>query len=118
MIAINLLILSRVLRKGANEVVQTYQGYFLEDGRFVPDGVCVKLPTKRRAIVNILEDEVVDDGDTSQSSESLEGRIDRIMVILDNAFAAESNALTDDEWEEMRNIRTQTNAGLSRLVEL
>ena len=35
-------------------MIHTYQGYFTEDSRFVPDGINVKLPTGRRAIVNIF----------------------------------------------------------------
>ena len=42
-------------------MVQSYKGYFVEDGRFVHDGVFVKLPTKRRAIVNVFDDEVISD---------------------------------------------------------
>ena len=39
-------------------MIQTYQGYILEDGRFIPDDLSVKFPTRRRAIVNIIDDEV------------------------------------------------------------
>ena len=42
-------------------MVQTYQGYFTEDGRFVHDGINIKLPTRRRAIVNVFLDETADD---------------------------------------------------------
>ena len=41
-------------------MVQTYQGYFTEDGRFVHDGINIKLPTRRRAIVNVFLDETAD----------------------------------------------------------
>ena len=42
-------------------MIQTYQGYFTEDGRFVHDGISIKLPTRRRAIVNVFLDETADD---------------------------------------------------------
>ena len=42
-------------------MVQTYQGYFTEDGRFVHDGINIKLPTRRRTIVNVFLDETADD---------------------------------------------------------
>ena len=42
-------------------MVQTYQGYFTEDGRFVHDGKNIKLPTRRRTIVNVFLDETADD---------------------------------------------------------
>ena len=41
-------------------MIQAYQGYFGEDGRFVADNVSVKIPIKRRVIVNVLDDEVVE----------------------------------------------------------
>ena len=39
-------------------IIRTYQGYFLEDGQFITYGLLVKLPTKRRTMVNILNDDV------------------------------------------------------------
>ena len=43
------------------EGIQTYQGYFTEDGRFVHDGINIQLPTRRRAIVNVFLDETADE---------------------------------------------------------
>jgi len=40
-------------------MVQTYQGYFEDDGRFVPEGVLVKLPIGKRAIVNVFDEDAV-----------------------------------------------------------
>ena len=40
-------------------MLQAYQGYIQGDGRFVADNPSVKLPTKRKAIVTILNDEYV-----------------------------------------------------------
>jgi len=42
-------------------VAQTYQGYFQEDGRFVSDNnIFIALPIKRRVILKILDDEVIE----------------------------------------------------------
>ena len=97
-------------------MVQTYQGYFTEDGRFVPDGISVKLPTRRRAIVNVLDEEVKANADDSQSDNN-QGIVERIEMILAAALDAKDD-LTDDEWDEMLNLRSKTNAGLSRAVEI
>ena len=42
------------------DVAQTYQGYFQEDGRFVADNILITLPIKRRVIVIILDDEIIE----------------------------------------------------------
>ena len=43
------------------DVEQTYQGYFQEDGRFVADNnIFITIPIKRRVIVKILDDEVIE----------------------------------------------------------
>ena len=98
-------------------MIQTYEGYFLEDGSFVPNGIRVKLPTRRRAIVNVFVEEVADDVDM-QTTTSLQDRIDRISLILKAASDTENDSMTDDDWDEMLNLRSQTNAGLTRSVEL
>ena len=98
-------------------MIQTYEGYFLEDGSFVPNGVRVKLPTRRRTIVNVFVEEVADYEDL-QTATSLQDRIDRISLILKTASETENDSMTDDDWDEMLTLRSQTNAGLSRSVEL
>ena len=95
-------------------MVQTFQGYFLEDGRFVPDGRLVKLPAMRRAIVNILEDVVGGE----RSNDQHQVKLDRIKMIIADAAKIEYDILTDDDWDEMRNLRSKSNIGLSRAVEL
>lgn len=40
-----------------------------------------------------------------------------IKELLADAFEAENN-LTDDDWEEMTHLRSQTNEGLSRMIEI
>jgi hypothetical protein len=48
------------------DMVQAYQGYFLNDGRFVSDNASNKIPTMRRVIVNVLDDEVIENKVQSQ----------------------------------------------------
>jgi len=98
-------------------MIQTYEGYFLEDGSFVPNGIRVKLPTRRRAIVNVFVEEVANDM-ALQTTTALQDRIDRINLILEAAAETENDSMTDDDWDEMLTLRSQTNAGLSRSVEL
>ena len=98
-------------------MIQTYEGYFLEDGSFVPNGIRVKLPAGRRAIVNVFVEEVADDV-TPQTATALQDRVDRINLILKVASDTENDLMTDDDWDEMLTLRAQTNAGLSRSVEL
>jgi len=96
-------------------MVQTYQGYFQEDGQFISGNTLVKLPTLRRTIVNILDDEPVVDQDANNDIH--QQRVDRILNIINQAREVE-NELTDEDWDELTNIREHTNAGLSRTVEL
>ena len=100
-------------------MVQTYQGYFVEDGCFISDGSQVKFPSRRWAIVNILDDEVVDSdrGDIDKVEESTQSKLEIIRRILAEAKAAEDE-LTDEDWEELENIREKTNAGFSRMLDL
>ena len=93
-------------------MVQTYQGYFTEDGRFVPDGTHVKLPTRRRTIVNVFINDV-----TSQNDTALRDRIERIDKLLMAASDAEDE-MTNDDWDEMLTLRSKTNAGLSRAIDI
>ena len=37
-------------------MIQAYQGYFLEDGRFVTNNAVVKIPPNRLVIINVLEE--------------------------------------------------------------
>ncbi len=90
-------------------MIQTYQGYFAEDGRFIPDSLLAKIPIGRRAIVNVLDDEIVQP--RHQEKKAI------IKAIIVRAAEVE-DGLTDAEWGEMENIRSATNKGLSRVVEL
>ena len=98
-------------------MVQTYQGYFQDDGRFIPDGVSVKVPTRRRAIVNVLDEIIEYDTDVSQKERDIQDRVDRIDLILAAALDAEDE-MTEEEWDEMLSLRARTNVGLSRAVEI
>ena len=89
------------------EMIQTYQGYFGEDGRFIQDGLLAKLPTGRRAIVNILDDEV--------AAKPAINKEETLRLLFAEAESAEGN-LTNEDWTEFENLRSQTNLG--RAVEL
>ncbi len=49
--------------------IRAYQGYFKDDGRFVPNDVLVKIPPLRRVIVNVLEEQA-DDIEISKQNQS------------------------------------------------
>jgi len=97
-------------------MIQTYEGYFLEDGSFVPNGIRVKLPTRRRAIVNVFVEEVADDVNPQTDTET-EDRVKRIESILAAAVDARDD-MTEDDWDEMLTLRSKSNAGLSRVVDI
>jgi len=101
-------------------MVKTYKGYFTEDGRFVPDGAIVKLPVRRRAVVSVFDDEVINDNEVAEGDKMnyVQDRVERIAQILAAAMAVEDDFMTDDDWDDMLNLRAQTNAGLSRVVEI
>jgi len=97
-------------------MVQTYEGYFSEDGHFIPYGIRVKMPSKRRAIVNVFINE--ETGESVSQDSELQSRIERIRLILKAASESENDVMTDDDWNEILSLRSQTNAGLSRTVEV
>ena len=99
-------------------MVHTYQGYFVEDGRFISDSALVKLPTRRRAIVNILEEEVVETDAHSRSTTDPQDKLERIRCILAAAKTEEDKTLSNEDWDEMLSLRSQSNAGFSRAVEV
>jgi hypothetical protein len=75
-------------------MIQTYQGYFKEDGRFIPDSLLVNLPARRRAIVNILEEEVVEKKTKSQKQlEALDRLLVGLAAIDDEPFDEEFDAI-------------------------
>ena len=90
-------------------MIKTYYGYFQEDGCFITDGIMVKLPTKKLAIVNVLESEVVDNPYTAHSQSKLVA----IKKIIADALDAEE-AFTETDWDDMAYLRAKTNTGLSR----
>ena len=96
-------------------MVQTYQGYFQEDGQFVSGNTLIKLPTLRRTIVNVLDEEP--EVEQEQKNEINQQRVMRILNIINQAREVE-NDMTDENWDELANIRDTTNAGLSRTVEI
>jgi len=80
---------------------QVFYGYFQTDGRFVADNTSVSIPVMRRVIVNILDDETVDTNATSRQ------RTESLLKLFEEAENAE-NDLSDEEWEEFTNLRSQT----------
>ena len=104
------------IRKGsAMEMIQTFQGYFLEDGHFVSDNTKVKLPTLKRTIINVLNDEI-----TTFYNEIHDKQASAVIKFLEDidALKDEDNIMTDNDWDELANTRNKTNGGLSRYVEL
>ena len=76
-------------------MIQTYQGYFQKDGRFISDNLLVQIPAGRRTIVTVLDDEI--DGitenaitDSQKQKEALNRLYSGLKVIndepLDDAF--------------------------------
>jgi len=97
-------------------MVQTYQGYFQEDGQFISGNTLVKLPTLKRTIVNVLDDEPEAVLDLKKKVD--QQRVSRILNIITQAQAVENEGMSNEDWDELINIRSSTNNGLSRAVEL
>jgi hypothetical protein len=89
--------------------VQAYQGYFREDGRFIPDSLLVKIPTNKRAIVNILDVEVVETKSRSQQQlEALDRFVDEIKSLDEQGI----EPLTDEDFSALENNRVTFNRSL------
>ncbi len=52
-------------------MIQTYQGYFQADGRFIPDSRLAQIPIMRRAIVNVFDEEISEKPDSQKQREAL-----------------------------------------------
>ena len=98
-------------------MIQTYQGQFLDDVSFFVEGKLVKLPTKKQIIINVLDDEAPNQ-ENVYNIKPEHKRVTTIKKLLDEARKKENDTLTDDDWDEMANIRAKTNAGLSRGIEI
>ena len=95
-------------------MVKTYKAYVSEDGHLTAYGATIKLPTACRITVDVPDDETAA---TQAHVDNRQKRLAAIREAINNAAAAE-NELTDAEWEELANIREQTNAGLARNIDL
>ena len=74
----------------------------------------VRLPTRRRVIINILEDEI---RDVVTSLDTPRRRnIESIMQAINNAATVEDD-LSDEDWNELENIRARTNEDMARQVD-
>ncbi|MDR1688396.1 MAG: hypothetical protein LBS21_07270 [Clostridiales bacterium] len=80
-------------------MVQTYQGYFREDGRFVSDSLQIKIPAKRRTVISVFEDEIAEAKTRSQrQSEALD-------TFLKEIKAVTNETITDDDYADLENNR-------------
>ena len=82
------------------EMIKTYQGYFKEGGLFVADSPLIQIPARRRAIVNVLEDEVVV-GDVNVNSRKQKEALDRLYIGLGKI----DDEPLDDEFDAVMNQR-------------
>jgi hypothetical protein len=55
--------------KVLSAMIQTFQGYFHEDGRFFSNQLPVQLPVGRRAIINFLDDDFAFDVPTDSQKQ-------------------------------------------------
>ena len=97
-------------------MIQTYQGYFGDDGRFVSDSIVINIPTRRRAIVNIFDEEVVEPKKKTVN-ERQAAAVNKFLTDI-AAISDDDNVLTDADWDELSNLRSKTNAGLARKIDL
>jgi len=96
-------------------VAKTYQGYILEDGRFLVDGLPIKLASRRRAVVEVFDEAEVEVLDEAHSRQVVAVK----KFLRDIAeLKEEDNVMTDADWDELDSLRAETNAGFSRMVKL
>ena len=91
-------------------MAQIYQGQLLNK-RFFPDDVQAKMPPRCRATLHV-EDEVL-----ARTKSDNQRRLASIKKIMEDARAAEST-MTAADWDEMANLRSETNVGFARALEL
>jgi len=70
-------------------MVLTYVGYFHADGHFIADNSPVTIPAMRRAIINILDDEVIE---TTTKAQRQSAALNMFLVTL--------NAIDDEPIDE------------------
>ena len=81
------------------KMIQAYQGYFESDGRFIADSPSVKLPTMRRAVVNIFFNEPIESAPALRQQ-----KVARLRKVIQDARAVENDCLSDADWDELANI--------------
>ena len=91
-------------------MAQIYQGQLLNK-HFFPDDIQVKMPPRCRVTLH------VEDGAMVRVKSDSQRRLASIKKIMEDARAAES-AMTAADWDEMANLRSETNAGFARVLEL
>jgi len=65
----------------------------------------------------VFDDEITNEKE-EQTDNALQERSERIRLILAAAVVAENDILTDTDWEGMANLRSQTNIGLLRNIDI
>jgi hypothetical protein len=92
--------------KDVMKLIQTYQGYFQEDGRFVSENLAIQIPTKRRAIVNILVDEIIEDKTTASEKQkhALQCLYSGLGMINDEYFDEEFDAIMSQRFNIVRDL--------------
>ena len=74
-------------------MIQTYQGYFQEDGRFISDCIIVQMPVRRMTIINVLDEEI-NDGTIATSKKQKEA-----LIRLYTGLKTIEDEPLDDEFE-------------------
>jgi hypothetical protein len=97
----------------------TYQGRLLEDGRFIPDSVRVKIPVPCRVVVSISEEEMeAAEPAANTSAHHRQAAAVKKFLASVAALEDEDDVMTEADWDEMANLRAGTNAGFARKIEL
>ena len=86
------------MERGVLRMLKTYQGYFRE-GRFISPEL-VTIPNDIRVHVTIIDEPITDDVRRKQRAETLEKMFIRIQE--------SKSDLADEEWDELANIRSQS----------
>ena len=101
-------------------MAQSYQGYFLPDGRLMTNGSPIKLPTEYMVVVNVLDDKVDEPGvktrTKAQKQKEALSRLYAGLATIDNEpLDAEFDAIM---FRKLKSVKAKTKRPTSGSVDL
>jgi len=89
-------------------MIKTYEGYFQEDGQFVADSQIIQLPIRRKIIVNILEEDVIEEFNAKQKKQ---------LTAIERLIAA-NNEIDDEPLDHELDAILNNRVNIKRVIAL